>query len=261
MNKENAVMPLAPPYALCLLDECGSTNDEAKKLFAARGETAHGTAVLARRQTQGRGRHGRTWHSAEGNLYASLILRPETLFSSWPQLSFVTAIALAEVLRDLLPPLISVRLKWPNDVLVDGKKIAGILLETAGNEDDAAGTVVVGVGVNLAVAPEQTAWPATCLVDYGLVPPAPEMFWGRLMAIFDPWLQRWQRQGFAPIRERWQALGPQAGDWIRVRLPQEELQGRYLEISEDGALLLALADQQVRRIIAGDVIQLAGSGV
>jgi len=136
-----------------------STMDAARA--CARGGAPDGTVVVARRQTQGRGRHGRDWFSPEGNLYASILLRPGRPPARLSELGFIVALAAADAVDSLLPDG-HAKLKWPNDVLIDGQKIAGILVEIV--EDDAA---VIGIGLNIAQAPEAAPYPVTCLRDAG----------------------------------------------------------------------------------------------
>jgi hypothetical protein len=148
-------------YVLHAFDRVESTNDEARRL-AEQGAAA-GAVVVAAEQVKGRGRHGRAWASPPGNLYASLLLRPDCRIAAAAQLSLVASLALAEALVALAPPDADVRVKWPNDVLVRGAKVAGLLLESASAAHERVAWVVVGSGVNIASAPADTLYPATAL--------------------------------------------------------------------------------------------------
>ena len=188
---------------LVSFDSIGSTNHEAKRL--ALDGASEGTLVWALEQTAGRGRRGRTWVSPPGNLYASLILRPDCSVSRAAQLGFVAALAVGGALRTILPRVDLLAYKWPNDVLINGRKVAGVLLET---ELDAAGMprfLVVGVGLNLASFPQNTEFPATSVVDEGLGAIPPAVMLEEFVQHFQSWELRWRTEGFAPIRVAWLA--------------------------------------------------------
>jgi BirA family biotin operon repressor/biotin-[acetyl-CoA-carboxylase] ligase len=228
----------AAGWRLLELDAVGSTNDEAAARAAA-GE-GPGLAILARTQNAGRGRRGRTWISPEGNLHLSLLVDPGRPMPEAAQLSFVAALALAEALP------IPAECKWPNDVLVGGKKIAGLLLEGAGT-----GLVIVGIGVNLADHPPESLVPATSLAAQG-VTIAPCAFLIPLLERFDFWRRLWAEQGFAAIRAPWLARARGLGGKIVARLPNEELEGTFQGLDQDGALLLATGGE-LRRVLAADI--------
>jgi BirA family biotin operon repressor/biotin-[acetyl-CoA-carboxylase] ligase len=219
-------------YGLKRYDEIDSTNEEARRL-AATGE-AGPLWLTAAHQTAGRGRRGRTWESASGNLAATLLLRPDRGQGEWAQLSFVTAIAAADVAADFAKGA-RVALKWPNDVLADGKKLAGILLETANGPSPA---LAIGVGVNLAHHPDGTEFPATSLAALGAPVPSADDALAALAAGFAKWYEVWRVQGFVAIREAWLARAAGLGTRIRARLATEERSGMFEGIDETGALLL-----------------------
>ncbi len=154
-------------YRLIVLASVGSTNDEAKR-FALSGEAA-GLVVTAGEQTAGRGRQRRVWTSPPGNLYLSILLRPTCPLARVPEIGFVAAVAVAGAVAGLLDASARVRCKWPNDILVDGRKVAGLLLETATDADGCVDWVVLGIGLNIASHPEETGGlvPATCLTAAG----------------------------------------------------------------------------------------------
>ncbi|MBV9827494.1 MAG: biotin--[acetyl-CoA-carboxylase] ligase [Alphaproteobacteria bacterium] len=222
----------------------GSTNDEAKIL--ARGGAPTGTLVWADGQTAGRGRRGRNWVSAPGNLYLSLIQRPSGTPARAAQLGFIAAIAVADAL-----PAAS-RLKWPNDVLLDGRKLSGILLESETGLAGSLDFVVIGIGINILSAPTSVEFPATCLAEAGITNVIPADLLETLVAHFDTWLRRWGHDGFAPIRSAWLARANGLGDMIRVRLDRETLEGRFLDLDENGALVLETR-MGMRHITAGAV--------
>ena len=252
----NAGPALPSGYVLRTFDRVESTNDEARRL-ADQGAEA-GTVVVATQQVKGRGRHGRVWESPPGNLYASLLLRPDCTIATSAQLSLVASLALAEALVALAPPEVDVRLKWPNDVLVRGAKVAGLLLESAAGANERAAWVVVGSGVNIDSAPAGTPYPATALRYEGFPPLAPLALLARYLGALDRWLARWREGGFAAVRPAWLALGCGIGDQIRLRLPGEELAGRFLDVTEQGALVVGQDGDRRRQIAAGELIFPAG---
>jgi BirA family biotin operon repressor/biotin-[acetyl-CoA-carboxylase] ligase len=233
-------------YRLIACDSIGSTNDEAKRL--AREGAAEGTLLWALEQTAGRGRRGRIWVSPQGNLYASLILRPDCPASRAAQLGFVAALAIGGALG---APGVSY--KWPNDVLVNGRKVAGVLLEAEMIGRHRPSFVVVGVGVNLATAPQDTEFPATSLLQEGWATVPPRVMLEGFVEHFQMWEMRWRMEGFAPVRAAWLAAAASArGEPIRVRLEAASLHGRFLDMDEDGALLLEAAGER-RHVSAGEV--------
>jgi BirA family biotin operon repressor/biotin-[acetyl-CoA-carboxylase] ligase len=221
-----------------------STMDAARA--CARDGAPDGTVVVAGRQTQGRGRQGRDWFSPEGNLYASILLRPGLPSARLSELGFVTALAVADAVDAVLPGR-RARLKWPNDVLLDGGKIAGILVEIV--EDNAA---VIGIGLNIAEAPDAAPYPVTCLRDAG-ARTSPEAVLAHLLAALEAHLAHWTEHGFAASRTAWLARGPASGDLVSVRVGARVDTGRFAGLDADGALLLA-ADGATRRVVAGEVV-------
>jgi BirA family biotin operon repressor/biotin-[acetyl-CoA-carboxylase] ligase len=241
---------LPPGYRLIAYDSIGSTNDEAKRL--AREGAAEGTLLWALEQTAGRGRRGRVWISPPGNFYASLIFRPDCPASHAAQLGFVTALAIGGALGAICPGL-AVSYKWPNDVLVNGCKIAGILLESEMVWHNKPSFLVIGVGVNLAAAPQNTEYRATSILKEGLGRVSPNVMLEEFANRFQSWKMRWQIEGFAPVRAAWLAAAATTrGEPIRVRLETASLHGRFLDIDEEGALLLEAAGER-RQIAAGEV--------
>lgn len=250
-------MDLAPAAAalgigLIAHDEIDSTNAEALRRASA-GE--HGPLwVTARSQSAGRGRRGRSWVSSPGNLYATLLVRDPSPPEFAPQLSFVAALALHDALVKVVP-IIGRRLdlKWPNDMLCDGAKVAGILVEGEGTRPLA---VAIGIGVNCRRHPETTDYPATDFAAAG-VTVTPERLFCALSAAMVLRLQQWDRGGnFAAIRVDWLAQSSGLGRDVRVRLAEREVTGRFQSLDADGRLILRLPDGGVEAISAGDVMPL-----
>lgn len=233
------------------LDEVGSTNDW---LLERTGELPDGHWVRADRQTAGRGRRGRVWSDGLGNLMTSVLIRAD---GPVQQLSFVAAVALREAIitattgvqgLETCPPE-ALKLKWPNDLLLSGRKVSGILLERSG------AALVIGIGVNLASHPEVVERPATSLGAAGIAL-GPAQLHDALMAAFGHWRGRWAGEGFAPVRAAWLRHAAGLGERIAVRLGDEALEGRFEGLDADGALLLGLDDGATRAIHAGEVFSL-----
>lgn len=233
----------------------GSTNDEVRAL--ARNGAAHGTVVCADEQSSGRGRQGRRWFSAPGNLYMSVLLRAARPIRHSAELAFVAGLAVADAVDAALQPGAHARLKWPNDVQIGGAKIAGVLIELAdGNE--AAIAVVLGIGINVSHAPPGLPYPATCLHAHGdaTVAATREHVLAAVVARWDQWL----RDGFSAIRADWMRRGPPHGTPLRVSRPDGGVDGTFAGLDTDGALLLQTASG-VQRHIAGDVLATASMDV
>ncbi|MEQ9200837.1 MAG: biotin--[acetyl-CoA-carboxylase] ligase, partial [Rhodospirillales bacterium] len=208
----------------------------------------------ARQQTAGRGRRGREWRSPPGNLYFSLLLRPECPVTEASQLSFVAAVALLEASAALLPPHSQLDLKWPNDLLLFDAKVAGLLLEAeGGGGDEHPDFVVLGVGVNLASHPEDTPYPATDFTASAAAGITPEDMLQSFCRYFLRQVSTWVDEGFAPVRQSWLTHARGKGNDITVRVGNTQTTGRFVDLDQDGALLLMTPDGERHRITAGDV--------
>ncbi len=237
-------------YALKHVHELDSTNEEARRL-AGCGERGP-LWILADRQTNGRGRRGKTWETLPGNLAASLLLCPGKPARECAQLSFVAALAVSDLVCSCLPDA-EVRVKWPNDVLADERKVAGILLEFAAAGGDRLDWLAVGIGINLAQFPAETEFPATSLAALGCPGLSPLEACTRLAGAWAQWYGKWEAHGFESVRETWLSRAARLGARIRARLAAGEAMGVFEGIDELGALLLRVSAMQTRRIAAGEV--------
>jgi BirA family biotin operon repressor/biotin-[acetyl-CoA-carboxylase] ligase len=231
-------------------EELDSTNAEARR----RAEAGEGGPVwiIATRQTAGRGRRGRAWLTETGNLAATLLTTTDAPPAEAAQLSFVAALAAADLAETCLGPG-APRLKWPNDVLVFGKKAVGILVESGARADGRL-WLAVGIGINLAHAPTDVDRPATAFADHMAGrPPKPLDALEVLATRFEAWRKLWATQGFAPIAAGWTARAHGLGEPCEARLPNRTVCGIAEGLDPDGALRLRLDDGALERITAGDV--------
>ena len=240
-------------YRLVELDETGSTNTEAVEA-ARRGENS-GLWITAARQTAGRGSRGRQWASMEGNLFASLLLVDPAPLRRLAELTFVASLAV----RDAIASIASrrgaeadMRLKWPNDILCNGAKVCGILLE---NHELADGrrAVVTGIGVNLVSHPENTLHRAGDLRSLGIEASPSEMLEAMADAMAGR-LDQWDRgAGFAATRRDWLERAAGLGERIRVRMPGREIEGIFADIDADGMLCLSRDCGTVEKLSVADI--------
>lgn len=205
-----------------------------------------GTVVVADEQRAGRGRRGRVWRAAPGEgLLLSILLRPRLAPHLWPTLSLTAAVAVAEALDGAAA--LAVRLKWPNDVMSRGRKLAGILLESRPSTEP---VVVVGIGLNVGQRefPADLAGLATSVAIETGRPADRDRLLGALLGSFEAWQARLEREGFAPVRERWLALT----DTLGRRVTADAVTGEALDLDDDGALVVR-ADGRLHRVVAGEV--------
>jgi len=236
-------------------DTLGSTNAEA--LARARTGESGPLWIVAGEQTAGRGRRGAAWVSKPGNLYATLLLTEPSPKAAAPQLSFVAALALHDAVASAAPQLgPALKLKWPNDLLLGGAKLAGILIE---GESDPVFAVAIGMGVNCAHHPEGTPYRADDLANAGALV-SPDALLVALAAAMAQRLKQWsQGQGFAAIRADWLRRAAGLGHDIRVRLPEREFSGRFEGLDDTGRLLVA-EGHTVTAVGAGEVFGMGETG-
>ncbi|MEM7461393.1 MAG: biotin--[acetyl-CoA-carboxylase] ligase [Pseudomonadota bacterium] len=237
------------------LAETDSTNTEC--LDAAMAGDPGRLWIRARMQTEARGSRGRGWTSYEGNLFASYLLLPRAPTGSLGQITFVAALAVYDALMQQIAAQgaeLKVELKWPNDVLLAGRKICGILLES--HEISGERIVIVGIGLNCFSHPRQTAFPATSLMEHGINASAAEML-SRIIPTMDHWLEIWRRgQDFQYIREAWTSRAKGIGKRIAAKLHDRETIGIFEAIDDAGRLTLRKNDGSKELISVADVFYL-----
>lgn len=228
--------------------ETGSTNTDLLQRLRAGERVPEGYWLVADRQSAGRGRQGRAWSGGLGNFMGSTAVHRQASDPPAPTLALVAGVALHEATQSLVPEPGRLRLKWPNDLLYGRAKLAGILLEGQGE------AVVVGIGVNLASAPELPDRETLSFAAFG---PAPDrdLFAETLMGLFDRELERWRTYGLEPLIRRWTAAALPDGTPLTVHDgAAEPVSGVFAGLAPDGSLLLRLADGATRSIHAGDVM-------
>ncbi len=250
------------PWRIRSYARLASTSDLCLRLAAA-GEP-DGLAVRAGEQSAGRGRGGRSWRSASGNLFLSALLRPAGEAEAAGRYALLAGVAVWEALAGFLPDAATLSLKWPNDVLLGGKKLAGILVESANGPEGSLAWLVIGIGANLAQAPAIAAPSITassiparasaCLADAGIAPPAAEDAARAVLARLTHWRAVLDAEGFAPVRAAWLAHAHPPGAALVFNGPGGVRSGRFAGLTEAGALRLA-TDRGTETFSAGEVLE------
>ncbi len=252
-SKGKKRIPLIDDYHLLSYEQIDSTNMEARRL--AEGGGAHGAFIWALQQTDGRGRGSKSWVSQNGNLFTSALLAPDCDFALYPQLSFVAAAAAHASIAPLLPQA-KLQLKWPNDVMLDGKKLAGLLLESFEITNDFGikkRWAVIGLGMNIEHSPTQVDNPATSLKQAGVELISAKIVLSRFIHHFTQWYELWQDEGFAPVRKYWMNYAMHKGTEMEVRVGNDFHQGTFVGLDKNGNLELKTKHGKIA-LSAGEVI-------
>lgn len=237
-------------FTLCRFEVLSSTMDEA--WFLAQQQFPHRTLVVSQRQTNARGRRGRTWFSPAGNLSLSLLLRPRIQVQDCFAYAFIFALAMGKALNQVLPPGLAIAYKWPNDLYLDGAKLGGVLIEVQSQDNHLQG-LVGGIGVNVTQTPENPPYPVICLGEAGVEVDA--------MAVLPPFCEAFhhlenlfQERGFAAIRERWLPHAYGLGQWVQVQQGTGAIEeGIFQDMDAQGAMVLRTVAGEQKRILTGDV--------
>lgn len=216
---------------------------------AAEQGQGEGLVVQALKQEGGKGRHGNQWSSPIGNLYMSILVRPQCDIAQAGQMAFVVAVALSKALDDYIDPAKHTKtLKWPNDILIDGLKLSGILLES-NMKDNVLDSLVIGMGVNVFAAPALAVALNTVAVDPVYINKVRDNILDKLSYYY----RFWQKSGFAPIREAWMSQAHGLNSPMTARLPNASHKGVFAGIDEAGSLLLKAEKDEVKIIHAAEV--------
>ncbi|MDX1923955.1 MAG: biotin--[acetyl-CoA-carboxylase] ligase [Rickettsiaceae bacterium] len=239
-------------FHLLLLDEIDSTNDEAKRI-ALSGQSPDYLVICAKKQNKGRGRSGNNWESLDGNLFMSLIVPSSKDLDSMSQLSFVSSLALENLLSNLFKKYSinnMLELKWPNDVLINDKKVAGILLETAGKNNE---YLVIGIGVNITQSPVIEDRKITNLHEEGLLKIDRNEIMNRFMSHFSVLYKNWQTNEFLSIRSKWLKKAKGLGKIISVNTGSSRISGRFMDIDFKGQIRLHVSSGQIHSVNTGEL--------
>lgn len=225
-----------------LIDECSSTQDVLKSMQ----NKPEWTCVLAESQTGGRGRHGRDWQSARGNMFLSVYLEPDVSDTVMPTLALLAGLALWQAVKPITGNRDELKLKWPNDLLFNGKKLAGILPEREGNG------IIIGVGVNIKSYPSDVPYPATSLIKEAVsIAPAElaRIFVQRLQEL----LPLWVAGGFAAIHDKYNEASIKPGSSVKVRLPDGDIEGEFSGVNNSGTLMVKCGSK-MHELQAGEIM-------
>jgi BirA family biotin operon repressor/biotin-[acetyl-CoA-carboxylase] ligase len=227
-----------------------STSDLCTQLAAA-GEP-EGLAIMALRQTAGRGSRGRNWQSPVGNLYLSALLRPPGMLAEVGRWALLVGVALSDALSAFLPDAGALALKWPNDVLLDGRKVAGILLDATPTPAGAIDWLVIGCGVNLAHAPDVPGRRTACVAEFA-APPTPKAMAAALLDRLAHWRSVRALDGFGAVRAAWLARAQPVGTKVELAYNGRLLGGTFAGLADDGSLLLATGGR-VEAFATGEIL-------
>ena len=209
-----------------------------------------GTVIHALEQTGGYGRHGREWVSAKGNLYLSILLRPSSDLEYLGQLSLMAGLAVGRTIENYISTSSALRLKWPNDVHVEGKKCAGLILETELNQNQGLKYILLGIGINLVSAPAEIG---TAIKEHTDRAPKVNTLRTKLLNNVATYYKKWSTKGFEPIRREWLEYGHRPDDQITVKIGNAPLKAYFHDIDEYGALLIRDEQFRTQKITAGEV--------
>ncbi len=244
-------MTAALGFTVHRLPNVDSTNTYVGRL--AEEGAPDGTLVVADTQTGGRGRHGRTWQSPPGNFHGSLLLRPQVKLADAASLSLVIGLAAREAVEAVAGHGLGITVKWPNDLLIDGCKLAGILLEGSAAADGQCAWLVAGLGVNLAWHPGLLDYPTTSLVDEGVEDVTVDQFLDAYLASLARHLPVWRRDGFAPFRDLWLAHAAGIGRPVTLRAGETVHRGLLADLDAAGSILIETPAGCLLRFTAGEL--------
>jgi BirA family biotin operon repressor/biotin-[acetyl-CoA-carboxylase] ligase len=239
-------------FHLLLLEDVDSTNSEAKRISILDPSAGY-LVICAKKQSLGRGRYGKSWSSPEGNFYCSIIIPKTSNLDLMAQLSFVASVALEEAISSFFYDYKlhkKPELKWPNDILIDDKKVSGILLETAGELNE---YVVIGVGANLQESPSLQEYKTTSLREEGINFIDVNDFLDRFMSNFYKLYCIWLADGFLPIREKWLKKAKGKGKIVNVNTGTERISGKFLDLDLKGGMRIQLASGHIYTLNNGEV--------
>ncbi len=233
---------------ICSYTSLDSTNDTAYAL-AEKG-AKEGTVVIAEEQKRGKGRQGRQWISPKGGMYISCIIRPDIEPREVAKVTLVTAVGVCAALREVTR--LPVMIKWPNDIMIGGKKVSGILTEMKA-EQDRVQFVIVGIGINVSAPARLLPKGATSLSRAAKTPVPKVLTAKKVLEYCEYYIMLFKKRGFEPVRDEWRLFSATLGKQITIHCHDEKLEGEALDVDKDGALVLRMDNGFQRRILSGDV--------
>lgn len=239
-------------YNLLIFDEVDSTNLEARRLVEH--NIAGNFVIVSSKQSKGRGSYSRSWVSLEGNLHCSILLKTYSKISLISQLSFVTSLAIYDTINFFANSDCKISLKWPNDILVNGAKISGILLESILlPSSDIVNYVIVGVGINIKNSPDNLNRKTTSLFESFGVELSPDKVLDQFMNYFEKYYYKWQMEGFVKLRKIWLSRAQDVNQVVTLVSQNNRVSGTFLDIDVSGAIRLKLASGQICNFEYGEL--------
>ncbi len=246
------IVDLPRSISLHTFDVIGSTNEKAKEMSV--DGAGDWTVIWSRAQNNGKGRFGKKWISPVGNLYLSILLKPNYNLEACSKISFLAAVAVKEAIKNSVIPESTISFKWPNDVLLNNKKVAGILLESSFKANaKKVDWLVVGVGINVKNFPENVDYPATSLENQGAENINVQQIMEKFIKSFIKLQKQFDDSGFAEIRKKWLESAEGKNKTIKIKTAQKIIAGTFKDIDEDGLLVIKTDDGKMKKISAGEV--------
>ncbi|MCC8397882.1 MAG: biotin--[acetyl-CoA-carboxylase] ligase [Rickettsia endosymbiont of Labidopullus appendiculatus] len=238
-------------YKLLVFDEIDSTSSEAIRMAKACSDGNY--VILAKNQTKSHGRNSRIWHSSLGNLHVSILLNHKINLSYIPQLSFVMAIVVYKTINSLTASSgNSIKLKWPNDILINDKKVSGVLLESISINNN--NYLIISIGVNIKESPVNIDQLATNLSDENIEVKDPEYLLDILMINFEKYFSRWKEQGFSKIRQYWLKNAYKLGEIVSINDGNTKISGIFKDIDENGSIRIQLDDGKIVTSLSSEIL-------
>ena len=255
MNSEKPTPRLPSLYELIELQSVDSAMKEARR--RAENGAEEGTLIWAHEQTDARGRLGHTWHSPPGNLYCAIVLQPEFPTDQAIEINYIAALSIGTALGSMTSPMVTLRYCWPNDIILNGDKVAGIFIDAPTTVDNHWPWMIVGMSVNIATYPDN---PNPGAVSIHEAQGNPDISVINVLEEcsrqFLHWINRWAEQGFEPILKNWRQRANGINEYVSIALKDETVTGNFTSIESNGAIAVSLADHSIRHVSLGEFYNL-----
>jgi BirA family biotin operon repressor/biotin-[acetyl-CoA-carboxylase] ligase len=245
-----ATLNIPPLYELVMHDSIDSAASEAKRLALSGAD--EGTLVWVKEQTAGRGRFDHQWLSEPGNLHCAIVLRLDEPMAVAVQVNYVAAVSLATAIAGLVTPMTELRYRWPNDVLLNNLKVAGILLDPCVVNNGNVECLVLGINVNVKTHPNDLDDNAANMHADGFSKSTDAELLESFSRHFLSWINRWAEEGFGPIAKAWIQRANGVGQPIQLQLAKEIVNGEFVELDSEGALVVKLVDDTRRKVTVAE---------